>query len=182
MEIFIGWIVLSSVIAVIGDTRKIGSFKAFFLSIFLSPIIGLIVTLSSKRNDTIAFENALLDKQNISDKNYIDEMYKLQKLYESKAIDEDYYITEKERLEKYKIINKRVLIYDSKNRSYSIRINHTGIVIKLKSSLDDCYEFNTQQQDFILSIIPKSIFLSPKSYKLSLNQVENIFDIAELVK
>ena len=61
------------------------------------------------------------------------------KLYETQAIDEDFYNEEKERLEKLRVINKKVTIYDSKNRKYEIRINQDKIIIKLKSTPSEGY-------------------------------------------
>lgn len=62
------------------------------------------------------------------------------KLYETQAIDEDFYNEEKERLEKLRVINKKVTIYDSKNRKYEIRINQDKIIIKLKSTPSEGYK------------------------------------------
>jgi len=46
------WIVFSIVIGIIGSNRKIGFAGAFFLSLLLSPVIGLIIALTSKdKND-----------------------------------------------------------------------------------------------------------------------------------
>lgn len=62
MGLVISWIILTLVVTAIGDKRKIGSLGAFFISLFLSPLIGFIVVLSSKRKDTEEFEKALLAK------------------------------------------------------------------------------------------------------------------------
>ena len=51
MEIFLTWIIFSLVVGFIGTTRKIGFAGAFFASIFLSPLIGLIITLVSKNKE-----------------------------------------------------------------------------------------------------------------------------------
>jgi hypothetical protein len=42
---------LAALVGQLGKTRKIGFGLSFALSIFLSPIIGLIITLCSKKND-----------------------------------------------------------------------------------------------------------------------------------
>jgi hypothetical protein len=42
---------LAALVGQLGKNRKIGFGWSFALSIFLSPIIGLIVTLCSKKND-----------------------------------------------------------------------------------------------------------------------------------
>ncbi|CAM3433007.1 hypothetical protein [Sphingobacterium prati] len=48
MEIFLGWIIFSLAVGAIGVNRNIGFAGAFFLSLFLSPVIELIFTLVSK--------------------------------------------------------------------------------------------------------------------------------------
>lgn len=42
---------IASLIGQLGKNRKIGFGWSFALSLFLSPIIGLIITLCSKKND-----------------------------------------------------------------------------------------------------------------------------------
>jgi len=42
---------LAALIGQLGKKRKIGFGWSFALSLFLSPIIGLIITLCSKKND-----------------------------------------------------------------------------------------------------------------------------------
>ncbi len=42
---------LAALVGQLGKNRKIGFGWSFALSIFLSPIIGLIITLCSKKND-----------------------------------------------------------------------------------------------------------------------------------
>jgi len=47
-----GWVILSFFVAVIGSERNIGYWGAFFLSLFLSPLIGFIfVAFSANKND-----------------------------------------------------------------------------------------------------------------------------------
>lgn len=55
----IGWFIFSLLIGAIGNNRNIGFWGAFFLSLILSPIIGLIFTLISKSHTQM-----LLEKQN----------------------------------------------------------------------------------------------------------------------
>lgn len=50
MAIFFGWILFSFVAGAVGSDRKIGFAGAFFLSLFLSPLVGLIIAFSSQRN------------------------------------------------------------------------------------------------------------------------------------
>lgn len=63
MGIFLGWLVFSALIGLIGAERKIGFFGAFFLSLFLSPIIGLIFTVLSKSNADVKREAQMLALQ-----------------------------------------------------------------------------------------------------------------------
>lgn len=44
-------IALSVLVGLLGRNRKIGFGLSFVLSLFLSPLIGLIITLFSKKND-----------------------------------------------------------------------------------------------------------------------------------
>lgn len=48
-------IVISALIALIGRNRKIGYGWSFVLCLFLSPIIGLIIILCSKKADKVNF-------------------------------------------------------------------------------------------------------------------------------
>lgn len=52
-QVFVLLILLgvAALIGQLGKTRKIGFGWSFVLSIFLSPIIGLIITLCSKKNE-----------------------------------------------------------------------------------------------------------------------------------
>jgi len=57
MEVIFFWIVFCLVVGAVGGNREIGFGKAFFFSLFFSPILGLIVTLAStsdKRNEELA--------------------------------------------------------------------------------------------------------------------------------
>jgi len=58
------WIALSIIIGFLGSERKIGGLNAFLLSLFFSPIVGVLFVFNSKRNDTIEFENKLLESNN----------------------------------------------------------------------------------------------------------------------
>jgi len=54
MEQFVFFLVflgLSVLVGLIGKKRKIGFGWSFAFSIFLSPLIGLVITLNSKKND-----------------------------------------------------------------------------------------------------------------------------------
>jgi hypothetical protein len=49
----VAWIILSIVVGLIGNGRTIGFMGGFFVSIFFSPLIGLIVTLISGKKKIV---------------------------------------------------------------------------------------------------------------------------------
>ena len=53
MEIFLAWIIFSFVAGYVGDSRKLGFWSAFLLSIFLSPLVGLIIAFASDKKVAI---------------------------------------------------------------------------------------------------------------------------------
>ena len=59
----ISWLIFSMLIGIIGSNRKIGFAGAFFLSLLLSPLIGLIFTLVSKSLSDEKYEKELLEVQ-----------------------------------------------------------------------------------------------------------------------
>ncbi|MEO6759487.1 MAG: SHOCT domain-containing protein [Saprospiraceae bacterium] len=63
--IYLTWFILSIAIGFAGDHRKIGGMSAFFLSLFLSPLVGAIFTFSSKTKSAIAYEAKMLEEQQV---------------------------------------------------------------------------------------------------------------------
>lgn len=63
MGFFFGWIVFSFVVGFVGTGRKIGFWGAFFLSLLLSPLLGLIITLVSKDESTEEYKTEMLNLQ-----------------------------------------------------------------------------------------------------------------------
>lgn len=59
----IAFLIFSLLVGMLGEKRKIGFGWSFVLSLFLSPIIGLIITLFSKKKD-IEFVEIKKDNQN----------------------------------------------------------------------------------------------------------------------
>ena len=55
MEQIIILVILAALVALLGKNRKIGYGWSFVLCLFLSPIIGLIIILFSKKNDAVDF-------------------------------------------------------------------------------------------------------------------------------
>jgi hypothetical protein len=95
MEIFLGWLFFSFVIGFIGSGRKIGFGGAFFLSLFLSPLIGLIITLVSKNKEDEAYKEKTLkaqQDQQSATKSIADELEKLKKIRDENSItDEEFH-------------------------------------------------------------------------------------------
>lgn len=58
-----GWIVLSFILGAVGSSRSTGFWGTFFLSLFLSPLIGFIVLLFSKDNADEVYKQKLLKQQ-----------------------------------------------------------------------------------------------------------------------
>ncbi|MDY0144191.1 MAG: SHOCT domain-containing protein [Candidatus Izemoplasmatales bacterium] len=105
----LGWIIFSIVIGALGSKRKIGFAGAFFLSLILSPLIGLIITLTSKLIETEKYETEILETQkkqlkmleNISQHNvsYIaDDLKKIKELVDSGVINHEEFNKMKNRL------------------------------------------------------------------------------------
>lgn len=63
MGIVLGWIIFSIIVGAIGSGRNIGFAGAFFLSLLLSPVIGLIITLFSKDKADEQYKQELLNTQ-----------------------------------------------------------------------------------------------------------------------
>ncbi|MCF8373469.1 MAG: hypothetical protein K9H64_17755 [Bacteroidales bacterium] len=64
----ISWLIFSIVIGIVGANKKIGFAGSFFLSILLSPLIGLIFTLTSKSLEAERYEHELLKTQKLQQK------------------------------------------------------------------------------------------------------------------
>ena len=63
MEIFIFWIIFSLIVGFIGSGRKISFWGAFLCSLLLSPLLGLIIALVSKSNESMEYKNKVLKNQ-----------------------------------------------------------------------------------------------------------------------
>jgi len=55
MEMLVILVIISALVALLGKNREIGYGWSFVLCLFLSPIIGLIIILFSKKSDTVDF-------------------------------------------------------------------------------------------------------------------------------
>lgn len=127
MGIFFTWIILSFVVGFIGSDRKIGFGGAFFISLILSPLIGLIFALMSKTKEEEKYRERVLESQRSQQKSLeklskskpiqkisiADEIEKLQKLKNSNSITEEEFVKLKN-----KIINSN-LDYEDENTDIS---------------------------------------------------------------
>ena len=96
------WIVFSFIVGAIGAGRNIGFLGSFVLSIFLSPLIGLIITLVSESKTSYNHRMQMIRKQNetnqaiknmqsapVKTASLTDELEKLSKLKEQNLISEE---------------------------------------------------------------------------------------------
>lgn len=106
MVIFISWFAFSFVVGLIGTGRKIGFGAAFLLSLLLSPLLGIIITLSSKSDSQAKFEQQTLDLQRQQIEaassqrmhSTADELRKLKTLYDEGALTEAEFDLQKAKL------------------------------------------------------------------------------------
>ena len=56
-------VIISALVALLGTNRKIGYGWSFVLCLFLSPIIGVIIILFSKKNDTVDFVDVIKEDE-----------------------------------------------------------------------------------------------------------------------
>lgn len=61
--------IISALVALLGRNRKIGYGWSFVLCLFLSPIIGVIIILFSKKNDSVDFVDVKKDDETLTPKN-----------------------------------------------------------------------------------------------------------------
>lgn len=61
--IIIMWIVFSFIVGAIGSNKSVGFIGGFFLSLLLSPLIGLIIVLVSSDSDSKKLEELRRDER-----------------------------------------------------------------------------------------------------------------------
>jgi hypothetical protein len=87
------------VVAFIGSARSIGFGGAFFASFFLSPVIGLIITLtSSKIKDGELKEKMLEAAEKTNPALVADQLYKLNELRKEGVLTDEEFNVQKEKL------------------------------------------------------------------------------------
>ena len=90
--LLVAWILFAAVIAGMGNKRLIGPIIPFFVSIFLSPIVGLIVVLISKDRQTDRFEKTTTAKS------ASEELIKINELREKGIVSTDEFDTLKKKI------------------------------------------------------------------------------------
>ncbi|WP_411973372.1 SHOCT domain-containing protein [Sphingobacterium sp. Lzh-3] len=178
MEIFIGWIILSFVAGAIGNERRIGFASAFFLSLFLSPLVGLICALASKSKSQIQFENAIINEtkrsalelSKVAKSSFTDELFKLKTLLDSGLITIEEFENEKEKI-KTKIEPPKTILalYNSiegnKSSTLQVKIGRGEFYENIPEKREDSikYEVNPGQVEITISPakwpIKKTVFL-----------------------
>ena len=151
MEVIFSWIILSLIIGFIGSNRKVGFFGALLWSLLLSPIIGLIITLTSESINSIRMreksirlqeeQKEILNNINNRPVDTISELSKLNELKTSGAIDEI----------EFQTLKKKLL--DEKNISSNFKTE-----VELKA-IEDKY---------------KSGLLTPREYEISKSNILNV--------
>lgn len=63
LSLIVGWIVLSFLAGIIGDSRECGFSKPLLLSFILSPLVGIIYAFSSTKKATLDFQKKMLEGQ-----------------------------------------------------------------------------------------------------------------------
>ena len=194
MEVFLGWIFFSIIVGAIGSNRNIGFVGAFFLSILLSPLIGLIFTLVSKSNEQIEFEKQLLSQNkkqtdgilNANQKSFTDELYKLKTLLDSGLITSEEFESEKENIRRYIPIKKTVLsLYCSQTPGLSgklrVQVGDKGDFVPLPINKNDALDFDVRAGEAKVVISPSSVFASEKIVYLKTIEDEiTCYDIFEI--
>lgn len=98
MIIFFGWIIFTIIVTAVGAERKIGGVASFFLSLILSPIIGLIIVLCSERLSDAKFKETLIGKTVKPVDNSAQEIEHLYNLHMKGILTEAEYINKKQRI------------------------------------------------------------------------------------
>ena len=102
MGIFLMWILLACIVGAIASDKAMGFWGGFLWSFFLSPVIGIIIVLTSKSKFQQQQENQMMHNQvqqtqvlsQLSKANQpstTDELLKLKKLLDDQAITKEEY-------------------------------------------------------------------------------------------
>lgn len=106
MEYVLIWFFGSIAVAMLGMTRTIGTFGSFIISIFFSPVIGLIAVVLSKDKQTNELEKSILlkhtqeqnDMHPVTTAEASTQLEELEKVKEKKLITHDEYLQIRKRI------------------------------------------------------------------------------------
>lgn len=162
MGYFLFWFFLSIAIGIAGSNRSIGFWGAFFLSLFFSPLIGLIITFSTKSKSEAEIKNIhekqlhkiseLVDYQDST--NNIDKLLEAKSLLDSGLISTEEFekikeiilpkkIEKKEHLFKFKVGN--MVVDKDGNNMRIIKLNDDGTYqCATNMGMTDAGSFNEQ--------------------------------------
>lgn len=94
--IYIFWIIFTIAVTFIGSNRKIGGVASFFISLFFSPLVGIICVLASDKLSTIAFQKELLSQNKVDTS--AEEIENLHKLRQKGILTEAEYLNKKQKI------------------------------------------------------------------------------------
>ncbi len=96
-----GCIISAFVAGRIGRERKIGYSSAFFLTLFLSPIVGFILTLNSPKINEEEYKERMLEiaeQNNATPSSVPDQLHKLNELRKEGVLTDEEFNQQKEKL------------------------------------------------------------------------------------
>ena len=91
---------LSFACGMVASDRRIGFLGAFFISFFLSPVVGFIFAVTSPQNEDDEYLEKMreLAESNVHTSSIADQLYKLNELRRDGILTEDEFATQKEKL------------------------------------------------------------------------------------
>jgi len=102
MFFYIPWVILSVVVANLGDSKTIGYWGSLLISLFFSPIIGLLFVIASSDKAKRIGLHAPAIKLDYLKANYINELKELAKLRDEGVITQEEF-----EIKKAEILNRK---------------------------------------------------------------------------
>lgn len=181
------WLFVSFFIAIVGSDRKIGYWNTFFISLILSPLLGLIVALCSKKekdvnkNDNITNDKSLQsdfskptpksNNQSISLSSITDGLEKLKKLKDENVItDEEFFMLKNKAINSYN---------DNSDEISNIKMDdYNPVKIKLRN----LYELIQEQENNLFPSIEIKQKIIDLTEELLISKDYAIYAISEYKK